>query len=119
MWLKVLRINAEFLLQLSNGITVLALQEVDSAQVIACNADMRILRQHSTQIGGRFIVLAFGAQHAGKEVVSACQIGLELQRLIQDLAGALPIAVPNSYPAEVDPSARVPQLHLSNLFQPL
>src|SRR5260370_22998694 len=97
MWLKVLRINAEFLLQLSNGITVLALQEVDSAQVIACNAVMRILRQHSTQMGGRFIVLAFGAQHAGKEVVTACQIGLELQRLFQDLSCALPLAFRRSY----------------------
>src|ERR1051325_9179723 len=68
---------------------------------------------------GSLIVASFGAEHAGKKIMSAGQIRLQLQSTLQYLPAAFHIAFLNGNPPQVHPTIRIAGIDSGDLLEGL
>src|SRR6185437_15656067 len=90
--LHVLGINGDYFLKLVDGIIVLTLQKVNSAEVVSGDAIRGILFENKVQLIHCCIVFSLIAQKTGIKIMSAGEMRSYLERPIENLLCARQIA---------------------------
>src|SRR5579862_2946844 len=101
---EVFRVNGDRFIQFADGVSVTALQEVDSPQVVVYHAILWVLVQYSLKMLRGLIVFALIAQNGGQEEMRASQVGRNSQRFFEHFFGRGKVAFLSADAAHIHPS---------------
>ena len=114
---QVLRVDLQALLELGDRLVVLPFQEQEAADLVAHHLVARVLRGGGAQVLQRFVVAPARLQGKCQEVVTAGDLRIDRQRLLQHRQGGVVVSLLHQDTAQVDEAGGIVRIENGHLLE--